>query len=76
MARPYTLPPDTPKERVQLLRMAFQQTMKDPEFLAEAKRSKLDIEPVTGETLEKIINGFFQTDPAVIAKWKQIVTAN
>lgn len=76
MARPYTVPPGTPKERVQILRKAFDQTMKDPEFVADAKRSKLDIEPLSGEALDKIISGFFQADPVVVAKWKQIVAAN
>ncbi len=76
MARPYTLPPGTPRERVQILRKAFEQTMKDSELLAEAKKSKLDIDPLSGEALEKIIGGFFQADVAVVAKWKQIVAAN
>jgi len=76
VARPYTLPPGTPKDRVQALRKAFEQTMKDAEFLADAKRLKLDVEPLTGEALDKIVNGFFQTDAAIINRWKQIVSSN
>lgn len=76
VARPYTLPPGTPKDRVQALRKAFEQTMKDAEFLADAKRMKLDVEPLTGEALDKIVNGFFQTDAAIINRWKQIVSSN
>jgi tripartite-type tricarboxylate transporter receptor subunit TctC len=45
--------PNTPKERVRLLRKAFDDTMKDAEFLAEAEKGKIDIKPVTGEELEK-----------------------
>jgi hypothetical protein len=42
--RPYVLPPGTPKERVQVLRKAFLDTLKDKEFLAEAEKSKLDVD--------------------------------
>jgi tripartite-type tricarboxylate transporter receptor subunit TctC len=76
VARPYTLPPGTPKDRVQALRKAFEQTMKDAEFLADAKKSKLDVEPLTGEALEKIVNGFFRTDAAIIKRWKEIVSSD
>ena len=41
--RPYVLPPNTPKDRVQIIRKAFMDTMKDPDFLAEAKKANLDI---------------------------------
>src|SRR5262245_12872682 len=51
-ARPFLLPPGTPKERVQILRKAFQDTLKDPAFLAETQKAKLTLDPVTGEDLE------------------------
>ena len=50
--RPYVLPPLTSKERVKTLRKVFQDTMKDPEFLADAAKSRLDIDLVTGTELE------------------------
>lgn len=71
LARPYVLAPGTPKELVQLLRKALSETMKDPQFLAEAEKAKLDIEPVTGEELEKIVAGLFSLEPAMVEKWKQ-----
>jgi tripartite-type tricarboxylate transporter receptor subunit TctC len=74
--RPYVLPPGTPKERVQILRKAFLDTLKDKEFLAEAEKSKLDVDPVTGEEAEKIIAGLFKLEPALLAKLKQILTKN
>ena len=49
ITRPYALPPGTPKDRVQMLRRAFRETMKDKDFLAEAIKSKLDVDPVSGE---------------------------
>lgn len=69
----YSLPPGTPKERVQLLRRAFQDTMKDPEFLADTKKANMDVDPVTGEELERLIGGFFKLDPGVVNKLKEIL---
>ncbi len=50
--RPFSLPPNTPKERLATLRKAFAATLKDPEFLADAKKTRLDIEPVSGEEID------------------------
>lgn len=72
--RPYTLPPGTPKERVQILRKAFLETLNDKEFLAEAEKSKLDVEPITGDELERIIGGLFKLDPGLTAKLKETLT--
>ena len=72
--RPYALTPGTPKDRVQLLRKAFMETLKDKEFLAEAEKSKLDVDPVPGEELEKIIGGLFKLDPTLLAKLKEALT--
>ncbi len=54
--RPWTLPPGTPKERVNILRKAFKATMEDPEFLADAKRSKVAIHYVLPKQIDKIVN--------------------
>jgi hypothetical protein len=50
--RPFTLPPGAPSERLQTLRKAFAATLRDSEFLAEAKKMRLDIEPVSGEEID------------------------
>lgn len=73
ITRPYSLSPGTPKQRVKLLQKAFMDTMKDPEFLADAKRSKMDIDPVPGEEVEKTVARFFQLDPAVVTKLREIL---
>lgn len=73
ISAPYVLPPGTPKEQVQILRKAFMDTMKDAEFLAEAKKAKLDIDPMTGEELERTVSGFFKLSPAVVAKLREIL---
>ncbi|MGH7816516.1 MAG: Bug family tripartite tricarboxylate transporter substrate binding protein [Candidatus Binatia bacterium] len=72
-SRPFVLSPGTPKERVQILRKAFTATMNDPAFLADAEKSNLDISPLTGEELEKTVHGLLKTNPALLAKLKQII---
>ncbi len=71
--RPYVVPPGTPKDRVQILRKAFMDTMKDPEFLAEAKKATLDINPDDGAELEQNVKDIFKLDPSLIAKLKEIL---
>ena len=61
--RPFTVPPGTPKERLQLLRRAFADTMKDPEFMAEAEKSKLEIDYVSGEAIEKLVDQILAITP-------------
>ena len=55
------------------MRKAFHETLKDPSFVAEAKKSNLDIDPVSGEELEKLIERFFRLEPAVLAKLKEVL---
>lgn len=73
ITRPYMLSPGTPKERVRLLRKAFQETLKDREFLDEAKKSKIDVDPVTGEEVERIIDGLFRLEHSLVGKLKEIL---
>ena len=73
ITRPYALPPGTPKSRVELLRRAFRETMKDKDFVAEAVKSKLDVDPVTGEEVEKIVAGLFKLDAATVAKMAEVL---
>lgn len=54
--RPFSLPPGTPKERIAILRKGLANVLKDPALLAEAKKSKLVITPVSGEKTEKLVN--------------------
>ena len=73
IVRTYTLPPGTPKDRVQLLRKAFDATLKDPEFVADAKKSKLNIGPISPEDIEKDIAGLFKLDPKLVNKLKDVL---
>lgn len=66
MARPFALPPDVPSERLQILRDAFGQTMKDPAFLAEAAKLKLDVNPLSGEKIEELVKQLYATPKDVV----------
>lgn len=66
MARPYLAPPGLPEDRKQALRRAFDETMKDPEFLAEAKRTDLEVRPVTGAEIDALLTELYGTPPDVV----------
>ena len=72
-ARPYFLAPGTPKGRVELLRKAFADVLRDADLLAEAKKANFVIEYVTGEELAAIVHGLSKIEPAFAAKMKQIL---
>jgi tripartite-type tricarboxylate transporter receptor subunit TctC len=71
--RPYVAPPRTPKQRIEILRQAFDATMRDSDFLADAKKANLEIEPITGQEMEGLVSDIFKLDPAVAAKLKSIL---
>jgi tripartite-type tricarboxylate transporter receptor subunit TctC len=70
---PYTVPPGMTKDRLELLQKAFVNTLKDPELLAEASKSKLDIEVIDGPTIAKKLGQLYELQPAVIAKLKEVL---
>jgi tripartite-type tricarboxylate transporter receptor subunit TctC len=71
--RLYVLPPGTPKDRVRILGKAFIDTLHDKEFLAEAQKARLEIEPVPGEAVETIVSNLFKLEPALVARLKEIL---
>ena len=68
VGRPYLAPPGIPKDRLEILRKAFMETMVDQDFLADANKSKLEIAPVTGEKVEALVKEIYETPPAVAQK--------
>jgi len=68
MGRPFVAPPDVPADRVAALRKAFMDTMKDKEFLAEAEKAKLEVQPVSGEALQNIIKEAYEVSPDLAQK--------
>jgi hypothetical protein len=61
--RPLSLPPGTPKNRLNILRKAYAAVMKDPQFLAEAKKSKLIINYVSGPEIEQHVGSIMNISP-------------
>jgi tripartite-type tricarboxylate transporter receptor subunit TctC len=66
MARPYVMPPGVPADRLQALRAAFDATMTDPAFLADAKRQDLEVRPVSGANADALIREVYATPPAIV----------
>jgi hypothetical protein len=73
VGRPLFTTPDAPPDRVKALRGAFEQLMKDQAFLAEAKKEHFDIDPVSGEQLQKIIGDIVGTPKPLAERLQQII---
>lgn len=72
MGRPLVAPPGTPDERRQALRRAFEATMADQDFVAEATARSLEVNPVTGADLDKLLDRLYATPPAILAEAKAL----
>jgi tripartite-type tricarboxylate transporter receptor subunit TctC len=73
MGRPFLTPPGIPADRMAALRKAFMDTMKDGEFLAEAEKMKLEINPVSGDVVQEIVQEIYQTPKPVAAAVAEMV---
>ena len=69
----YVLPPGTPKSRVTLIRKAFMDTMKDPDFLTDTQKAKLDLDPIDGAEIENQVKELFKLEPALVGKMKEVL---
>jgi tripartite-type tricarboxylate transporter receptor subunit TctC len=68
LGRPFVAPPGVPTERVALLRKAFDDTMKDPAFLKDAKQQDLNVDAITGQELTNIIASVYKTPKDVVKR--------
>jgi tripartite-type tricarboxylate transporter receptor subunit TctC len=66
MGRPFFMPPGTPKPYVEAMRKAFDATLKDPEFLAEAEKARLEVDPLTGAQMESLLKSVYETPKALV----------
>lgn len=73
LTRAYVTTPDVPTARLAALRHAFNATMKDPAFLAEAGKAQIDISPSTGEEAQRVVDAVLKTPPDVLARAKAIL---
>lgn len=76
VAWPLVAPPEVPADQVSILRRAFDATMKDPAFIAEATRMRIDVEPVSGEAMQKIVQRIGAFDRTVIERALQLTAMN
>jgi tripartite-type tricarboxylate transporter receptor subunit TctC len=75
MGRPFLAPPGIPAERADALRKAFMATMTDPAFMADAEKSQLEVNPVAGADLQKLVAEIYRTPPEVARKAAQLLAA-
>jgi tripartite-type tricarboxylate transporter receptor subunit TctC len=74
MARPYAAPPGIPADRRRALVDAFNATMKDPEFLADAEKLQAEVSPVTAEEIDKLLAEVYATPKDLVAKAAKATT--
>jgi tripartite-type tricarboxylate transporter receptor subunit TctC len=73
MGRPFVLPPSVPADRIAALRAAFNATMKDPQFLDDAKLQKAEIDPVGGEAINALLDRVYAAPPDLIARIRELI---
>ena len=76
IGRPYAAPPDVPADRLTALRRAFDATMKDKEFLAEAEKAHLEIDPLSGEDVTKLLHEAYASPPEAIKRMNEIMAGD
>jgi len=73
MGRPYLMPPGVPAERVAIMRKAFEDTFKDPAFLADSKRLALGVDsPRTGAEVQRLLEDAYRTPPNIVARLRTL----
>jgi tripartite-type tricarboxylate transporter receptor subunit TctC len=73
MARPFAAPPGVPADRAEALRAAFDRTMADREFIDEARAAGLEVNPVSGVEIDRLVGEIYQTPPEVVTQAKAAV---
>ena len=73
VARPFTAPPGIPADRMQALRTAFMQTMKDPAFLADAQKINIPIDPMAGDEVTKLFESFYAAPKSIVERAKFVM---
>jgi tripartite-type tricarboxylate transporter receptor subunit TctC len=72
MGRPFLLPPGVPADRIKALRAAFDATMKDPGFLEDAKAQNVEIDPVSGEQINALLDRVYAAPPEMAARIREL----
>jgi hypothetical protein len=72
MGRPFAMPPGVPPDRVAMMRRAFDETLKDPGFLAEAAKLRLEIDPLSGNEIAALLNRAYSAPKPIVARAAQL----
>ncbi|MBX9739145.1 MAG: hypothetical protein K2X62_03690, partial [Beijerinckiaceae bacterium] len=73
MGRPFVLPPGVPQDRIDALRKAFDATMKDKDFLAEAQKQGMEIDPVSGARINELLDQVYSAPAEVATRVRDLV---
>jgi tripartite-type tricarboxylate transporter receptor subunit TctC len=73
MARPFAAPPEIPVDRAEALRKAFDATMKDPDFIADAKKLNVEIAPISADRLDSLVKKLYQTPKPIIEEARKAI---
>ena len=73
IGRPVAAPPGVPADRLEVLRRAFADTMKDPAFLAEAEKLQLEIEPLSAREIDALLTNAFATPKAIVQQAAELI---
>jgi tripartite-type tricarboxylate transporter receptor subunit TctC len=76
LSRPFTAPPGLPPDRVQALQAAFMAVHRDPQYLGEAERLKIDVSPIGGEEVLHAIEGIAGAPPDLLDYMKKLLSEN
>jgi tripartite-type tricarboxylate transporter receptor subunit TctC len=71
--RSYIAPPETPPEQLAILRAAFDKTVVDPQFLADADKMRIDIEPLSGAKVQAVVQKLYQTPQAIVERARKAI---
>lgn len=71
--RPFVMAPEVPQERVAVIRAAFLAALRDPALLGEAAKSKLDVEPLSGDEVQKLVAKVYATPPSIVKRTHEVL---
>jgi tripartite-type tricarboxylate transporter receptor subunit TctC len=71
--RSYIAPPETPPAQLGVLRAAFDKTMVDPQFLADAEKMRVDIEPLTGAKVQEVVQALYATPKPIVERARKAI---
>jgi tripartite-type tricarboxylate transporter receptor subunit TctC len=74
LAYTFAAPPDLPDDRTKALRSAFDRTMKDPEFLAEIEKTGVDVAPMTGGEVDRLMKEIYETPADLVAEARRVIS--